>query len=68
VAATSTGVARVAALALLWVSSFLWIKVSLEAFTPVQVTVLRMALGSALLLLILRIRRLRRPRRWAVRG
>lgn len=67
-AATSTGVARVAALALLWGSSFLWIKVSLEAFTPVQVTVLRMALGAAVLLVILRIRRLRLPRGRAVWG
>lgn len=56
------GAARVAALALLWGSSFLWIKVGLRGFTPIQITVLRMALGAAVLLVILRWSGLKLPR------
>jgi hypothetical protein len=41
------GTARVAALALLWGSGFLWIKIGLEGFTPIQITLFRMALGAA---------------------
>ena len=58
----TAGAARVAMLALLWGSSFLWIKFSLEAFTPVQITVIRMALGAAVLLTILLLRGLRLPK------
>ncbi|MQM28713.1 DMT family transporter [Glycomyces albidus] len=56
------GTARVAALALLWGSGFLWIKIGLEGFTPVQITLFRMALGAAVLLVILRLSGLRLPR------
>lgn len=56
------GSARVAALALLWGSSFLWIKIGLEGFTPIQITLFRMALGAAVLLVILRLSGLRLPR------
>lgn len=55
------GAARVAALALLWGSSFLWIKLGLRGFSPAQITGLRMLLGASILLLILRWRSLRLP-------
>ncbi|KAA9152563.1 DMT family transporter [Amycolatopsis acidicola] len=38
-----------AALALMWGSSFLWIKLALTAFTPVQVVLIRTALGALVL-------------------
>ncbi|MET7997211.1 DMT family transporter [Amycolatopsis sp. NPDC005232] len=43
-------VVRMAALAVLWGSTFLWIKLALEGFSPVVVTVIRCALGSLVLL------------------
>lgn len=43
-------VARMSALAVLWGSTFLWIKLALEGFAPVVVTVVRCALGSLVLL------------------
>ena len=60
--------ARVAALALLWGSSFLWIKVALDSFTPIQISTLRMVLGAAALLVILRWKRLSLPTGWATWG
>jgi drug/metabolite transporter (DMT)-like permease len=39
-------------LALMWGSTFLWIKIALEGFTPVQVTVIRCALGAAVLVAV----------------
>ncbi|WP_081687292.1 DMT family transporter [Glycomyces tenuis] len=62
------GALRVAALAVLWGSSFLWIKIGLEAFSPIQITVLRMALGAAVLLSILRLRGLGLPAGWTTWG
>jgi drug/metabolite transporter (DMT)-like permease len=56
------GTARVAVLAVLWGSSFLWIKIGLEGFTPIQITLFRMTLGAAVLLAILRLSALRLPR------
>ncbi|MEU6419346.1 DMT family transporter [Streptomyces spiralis] len=41
---------RMGVLALLWGSTFLWIKVALEGFSPVQVTVIRCVLASMTLL------------------
>jgi drug/metabolite transporter (DMT)-like permease len=52
---------RLAILALLWGSSFLWIKVALEGLSPVQITLIRLALGAAVLLVIVRASRLRLP-------
>jgi len=54
--------ARLALLALLWGSSFLWIKLALDGLSPVQLALVRLALGAAILLLIVRVRRLRLPR------
>lgn len=52
--------ARIGLLALLWGSTFLWIKISLRGFTAVQVTFLRMVIGAAFLLVVLWILRRRR--------
>jgi drug/metabolite transporter (DMT)-like permease len=53
--------ARLSALALLWGSSFLWIKIALRGLSPVQITLARLALGAAVLVAILYARRLRLP-------
>ena len=42
--------ARLALLALLWGSSFLWIKLALDGLSPVQLVLVRLALGAAVLL------------------
>ena len=55
------GLARVGLLALVWGSGFLFIKLSLGSFSPVQLTFGRLALGAILLLIVLAIRRLRLP-------
>ncbi|MFE3875327.1 DMT family transporter [Kitasatospora sp. NPDC059146] len=52
-----------AVLALLWGSGFLWIRIALQhGLTPVQITVLRAALGAAVLLLLARSAGQRLPR------
>lgn len=61
------GLARVGLLALVWGSGFLFIKLSLGSFSPVQLTFGRLALGALLLLIVLAIKRLRlptKPRMW----
>ncbi|MFF3013236.1 DMT family transporter [Streptomyces sp. NPDC057939] len=57
-----TSAVRVAVLSLLWGSTFLWIELALDAFTPVQVALIRCALGAALLLALCRAKGLRLPR------
>lgn len=44
--------ARVGLLALIWGSGFLWIKVALRGFSPVQLTSARLALGAGVLLMV----------------
>jgi drug/metabolite transporter (DMT)-like permease len=41
---------RIGALALMWGSSFFWIKLGLAAFSPVQLVLARVALGAAVLI------------------
>jgi drug/metabolite transporter (DMT)-like permease len=53
---------RIALLALVWGSAFLWIKLADRGFSPVEVTLARLALGAALLFAIMRIRREKMPR------
>ena len=53
---------RLALLALLWGSSFLWIKIALRGLSPLQITLVRLALGAAVLLVIVGLRRLSLPR------
>jgi len=55
------GLLRVAALALIWGSGFLLIKISLRGFTPVQLTFARLALGAIVLVVILAAMRLKLP-------
>ncbi|MFD0314529.1 DMT family transporter [Streptomyces flavalbus] len=55
--------ARMAVLALLWGSGFLWIKLALDhGLTPAQITIARCALGTATLLLLARRAGQRLPR------
>lgn len=58
---------RLAALALMWGSSFFWIKLGLTAFTPVQLVLIRVALGAVVLVTLCLFQRDRlpaRPRVW----
>ena len=54
-------VARLALLALLWGSSFLWIKIAVDGLSPVQLVLARLALGALVLLVVLRARGLHLP-------
>lgn len=49
-------------LALLWGSSFLWIKLALAAFSPMTITLIRTALGAGLLVILCLASRQRLPR------
>lgn len=61
-------VTRIALLALIWGSSFLWIKLADRGFSPVEVTLARLATGAAVLFAVMLVRRdkiPRSPRLWA---
>ncbi len=60
--------ARLALLALIWGSSFLWIKLALQGLSPVEVTLARLILGSAVLFAIVAVRRSVIPRSLVVWG
>ncbi|HEU5390268.1 MAG TPA: DMT family transporter [Streptosporangiaceae bacterium] len=53
---------RIALLALIWGSAFLWIKLADRGFSPVEVTLARLALGAAVLFAIVLVRREAVPR------
>src|SRR5436305_2953945 len=59
--ARHSSVVRLVLLAVLWGSSFVWIKIGLRGFTPMQLMFLRLLLAAGLLLVICRIRGLRMP-------
>lgn len=59
---TRSGLPRIALLALIWGSAFLWIKLADRGFSPVEVTLARLALGAAVLFAIVLIRRETVPR------
>jgi drug/metabolite transporter (DMT)-like permease len=61
-----SAVFRLALLALIWGSSFLWIKVADHGFAPVEVTFGRLALGAAALFPVVAARREALPRSAAV--
>jgi drug/metabolite transporter (DMT)-like permease len=65
---TARGPLLIALLALVWGSNFLWIKLSLEAFSPVQVTFGRMILGALVLLVVILVRREKLPSGWRIWG
>jgi len=52
---------RLIALALIWGSSFLWIKLGLRSFSPAWIVAIRLALGAAVLTAVLRATRQRLP-------
>ncbi|MEU4219403.1 DMT family transporter [Actinoplanes sp. NPDC026623] len=56
-----SSLARLVLLALLWGSGFLWIKLSLRGFTPIQIVLVRLALGALVLALVALARGLRFP-------
>ncbi|WP_241828856.1 EamA family transporter, partial [Saccharothrix sp. CB00851] len=58
---TGRGVLRLGVLALLWGSGFLWIKLALTGLSPVQITVIRCALGAAVLVVMARVGRQKLP-------
>ena len=60
---TGRGVLRMGALALLWGSVFLWIELALTGLSPIQITVVRCALGAGTLLVIARANHQELPRR-----
>ncbi|WUI06992.1 DMT family transporter [Micromonospora sp. NBC_00421] len=62
------GIARVAALALLWGSGFLWIKLALRGFNAVQIVFARLLLGFLILTPIALARGLRFPRQGRLWG
>lgn len=53
---------RIALLALIWGSAFLWIKLADRGFSAVEVTLARLALGAAVLFAIMHLRRETIPR------
>ena len=52
---------RLTLLALLWGSSFLWIAIALRGFSPVQIVLIRLALGAIVVVIIAYARGLRLP-------
>jgi drug/metabolite transporter (DMT)-like permease len=58
----SGNVVRIAVLALLWGSGFLWIKLALTGLSPVHLTLVRCALGALTLLVLAFAARQRLPR------
>ncbi|WP_405737199.1 DMT family transporter [Streptomyces sp. NBC_01537] len=59
---------RVGVLALLWGSTFLWIKLALDGLSPVQVTLIRCALGAITLIVLCCAAGQRLPRGRAIWG
>ncbi|MDQ1402950.1 MAG: hypothetical protein QOG03_1266, partial [Actinomycetota bacterium] len=60
--------ARLAALALVWGSSFLLIKVGLRGLTPSQLVLTRLVFGAGVLLVVVVARRLSLPTDWRMWG
>lgn len=64
-----SAVPRIALLALIWGSAFLWIKLADRGFSPVEVTLARLATGALVLYALMLVRHDQVPRsarRWAV--
>jgi drug/metabolite transporter (DMT)-like permease len=60
---TRSALPRIGLLALIWGSAFLWIKLADRGFSPVEVTLARLALGAVVLFAIVLARREKIPRR-----
>ena len=54
--------ARFVALALIWGSSFLWIKIALRGLSPTQIALVRMTLGAAVIIGLAALTRQRLPK------
>lgn len=63
-----SSLARLALLALLWGSGFLWIKLSLRGFTPNQIVLVRLSLGALVLVPFALARGMRFPTGRAIWG
>jgi drug/metabolite transporter (DMT)-like permease len=61
-----SAVPKIALLALIWGSSFLWIKLALRGLSPVEVTLARLVLGAGVLFVVVAVRRQALPRGSAV--
>ncbi len=59
---TRAALPRIALLALIWGSAFLWIKLADRGFSPVEVTLARLAMGAAVLFAVMLARRDKVPR------
>jgi drug/metabolite transporter (DMT)-like permease len=59
---TRSALPRIGLLALIWGSAFLWIKLADRGFSPVEVTLARLALGAAVLFALVLARRDQVPR------
>lgn len=57
-----SAVPKIALLALIWGSSFLWIKLALRGLSPVEVTLDRLVLGAGVLFVVVAVRRQTLPR------
>ncbi|HEX3788162.1 MAG TPA: DMT family transporter [Pseudonocardiaceae bacterium] len=57
---------RFGLLGLVWGSSFLWIKLALGALSPIQITLARLVLGAAVVLVLCLLGRTRLPRGWSL--
>jgi drug/metabolite transporter (DMT)-like permease len=57
-----SAVPKIALLALIWGSSFLWIKLAIRGLSPVEVTLARLVLGAAVLFAVLLARHEQMPR------
>ena len=55
------GILRLTLLALLWGSGFLWIAIALRGLSPVQITLARLAMGAAVLVVLVYARGGRLP-------
>ncbi|WP_025273403.1 DMT family transporter [Haloglycomyces albus] len=62
------GVLRVLVLASIWGSAFMWVEISLEGFTPMQITFIRLGLGALALITVLAAMRMRLPSGWRTWG
>jgi drug/metabolite transporter (DMT)-like permease len=61
-----TALPRIGLLALIWGSAFLWIKLADRGFSPVEVTLARLALGAVVLFAVMLARREKLPRSLAL--
>jgi drug/metabolite transporter (DMT)-like permease len=58
------GLVRFVSLALVWGSSFLWIKIALGGLAPIQIALIRLVLGAAVIVGLAIVTHARLPRDW----